>query len=282
MQYTVIGYLVKDVAPDTPAGFRWGGGVMYSGLTAARLGANVQVITCCETSGVVTMLHPNMHWHIQPHERTTTFDNRYDPVTGVRQQWLLARAGDIEITSSLVPPSDIVHLAPLASEIDVRHLPEFSENAWLVATPQGWMRQVDADGRVSKRPWEDAAILLPYLKALVLSVEDVKGDFELVRSYAAAGPTVLYTHGPEGSVVLHQGQEIPIRAFPPKEIVDPTGAGDVIAAAFFVRFRETSDPVMAATFGAMAATICIEHHGGDGLPDRDELDTRLAQALKQG
>jgi sugar/nucleoside kinase (ribokinase family) len=277
MRYTVIGYLCKDVALDTPQGFRWGGGVLYSGLTAAQLGVNVQVITCCEPTDFVTGLHPNMNWHIQPHKHTTTFDNRYDPLTHIRQQYLPVRAGDIQVAGDLVPSSDIVHLAPLAYEIDIGKLPDFGE-AWLVATPQGWMRRVDENGRISKHKWEQAPQLLPRLKALALSVEDVKGDFDLVRSYAAAGPTVLFTHGAEGSIVLDNGQEIPVRAFPPREIVDLTGAGDVIAAAFFVRYRETGDPVAAAAYGAMAATICIEHHGAEGLPSRTTLEARLLQA----
>ena len=58
--------------------------------------------------------------------------------------------------------------------------------------------------------------------------------------------------------------------------VDPTGAGDVFAAAFLVRYQETGDPLEAAAFGACAASCAVEGVGASTLGDRDEVLRRLA------
>jgi sugar/nucleoside kinase (ribokinase family) len=47
--------------------------------------------------------------------------------------------------------------------------------------------------------------------------------------------------------------------------VDPTGAGDVFAAAFFVRLTQTGDPWKAARFANRLATASITLEGVGGL-----------------
>lgn len=276
MRYAILGHLTKDVTPD---GFRWGGGVTYSGWTVAKQGVEVQVITSAEPNPAFYDLDPHVQWFIDPHPQTTTFDNRYDAL-GNRQQWVRARAGNIPLSrlSELPAIPDIVHLSPVANEVDTSVLPELPPETWLVATPQGWMRHITAEGHVETQAWQQAAQLLPRLYALVISEEDVAGDFDLVRSYAAVGPLVAYTRGYNGVILLSKGEEHHVPAIP-AQVVDLTGAGDVFAAAFFVRLRETNDAIAAAIYGTAAATIAIEHFGTDGLPSREKIMARLSATL---
>jgi sugar/nucleoside kinase (ribokinase family) len=58
--------------------------------------------------------------------------------------------------------------------------------------------------------------------------------------------------------------------------VDPTGAGDVFAACFLVRYQETGDPLEAAAFGACAASCAVEGVGATSLGDREEVLRRMA------
>ncbi|MGH9005037.1 MAG: PfkB family carbohydrate kinase, partial [Acidimicrobiia bacterium] len=76
-------------------------------------------------------------------------------------------------------------------------------------------------------------------------------------------------------LTLHtrQGQH-PVAALPRFE-VDPTGAGDVLAAGFLVRYQETGDPLEAAAFGACAASCVVEGVGAASLGDRAEIERRL-------
>lgn len=276
MRYAILGHLTKDITPD---GFRWGGGVIYSGWTAAKQGVEVQVITSAEPDPTLHSLDPRLTWFIDPQPQTTQFDNHYDAL-GNRQQWVRARAGDIALTRlhELPQPPDILHLSPVANEVDTAIIPTLAPDTWLVATPQGWMRHITPDGHVQAQVWHQATHLLPRLYALVISEEDVQGDLGIVREYAAAGPLIAYTRGYNGVILFTNGEEIHVPAIPAK-VVDLTGAGDVFAAAFFVRLRETHDPIIAAVYGTAAATIAIEHPDTAGLPTREQIMARLSAPL---
>lgn len=279
MHYALIGYLTKDVVPNAPDGFLWGGTVTYAGRVVAHLDEQVSVVTRAEIDERIHQLEDRIQWHVQPADATSTFVNQYDPVTTKRHQRLLARAGDIDVSilTQLNPRPDIMHLAPLASEFDPIAVSDMFEgtDTWVVATPQGWMRMVDDNKDVIKIDWPDAEDVIPHLKSIVFSDEDVEGKQHLAEQYAALGTTVLYTRGHLGAILYHEGQEYYIKAAPTK-VVDLTGAGDVIAAAFFIRYRETNDPLEAAIFGTAAASLSIESPGTTGLPSRDDILQRLA------
>jgi sugar/nucleoside kinase (ribokinase family) len=62
----------------------------------------------------------------------------------------------------------------------------------------------------------------------------------------------------------------------PREETDPTGAGDVFAAALLVGYHETGDVAEAAAFAACAASCAVEGVGASSLGDRAEVTRRLA------
>ena len=62
--------------------------------------------------------------------------------------------------------------------------------------------------------------------------------------------------------------------FPVAE-VDPTGAGDVFAAAFLIRLQETQDPIAAARFANATASFCVQAPGVTGIPTRAMVEERL-------
>ena len=60
--------------------------------------------------------------------------------------------------------------------------------------------------------------------------------------------------------------------------MDPTGAGDVFAAAYLVRYRETSDALESARFASCAASFCVEAQGTEGIPTRAQMEERPGTA----
>ena len=60
----------------------------------------------------------------------------------------------------------------------------------------------------------------------------------------------------------------------PNTEVDPTGAGDVYASSFMVRYMETNDSLRAARFASLVAGLSIQSIGTDSLPDRSMLFER--------
>lgn len=280
MRYVVIGHLCRDeltLALDgQSADWRYGGTVLYSGLMAAKLGAEVHVLTRCQQTPTPDEFASSLNWHCLASQHTTTFVNTYDSETGRREQRLLAQADPISTADiqQLPVQADVLHLGPVADEIIGS--PEALPGKLTVATPQGWMRAVDETQTVQRKSWHAAEKWLPHLKMVVLSDEDVAGNIETARSFAAVGPIVLYTRGSDGAVLFRQEEKINIRAIPSKE-VDSTGAGDVTAAAFFIRWYETGDALEAAFFGVAAGSLAVEHDGTEGIPSREEVLARLAE-----
>jgi sugar/nucleoside kinase (ribokinase family) len=168
-----------------------------------------------------------------------------------------------------------VLLGPLVNEIDAGVAQIWDEETLVIAVPQGWMRRWDETGRVFSKPWENAAEILPHLDVLVLSLEDIDNDPSRLDALFQQAPMVVLTEYREGSTVFQRRDEqsvfeikIPPR---PANEVDPTGAGDVFATAFMIRLQETGDPVQAARFANVTASISVEHPGVTGVPSRDQV-----------
>jgi sugar/nucleoside kinase (ribokinase family) len=87
-------------------------------------------------------------------------------------------------------------------------------------------------------------------------------------------PILFFTLGYRGSRLWRNGRWQQVPAFPARE-VDPTGAGDVFAAAFLARYLETDDVAQASLFAAAAAAVSVEAVGTAGIPSRAEVEERL-------
>jgi sugar/nucleoside kinase (ribokinase family) len=137
-------------------------------------------------------------------------------------------------------------------------------------TPQGWMRAWDDDGRVRYSAWPAAAELLPRVDAAVLSIKDVANDEAMIKHLAQLAPVLVVTLGPEGCRVYAEGdvRRVPVTPVPE---ADPTGAGDIFAAAYFVRLHQGDDPWSAAHFANCVAAVSVKRAGWAGTPTRDEI-----------
>jgi len=268
--YLVIGHITKDLLNG---GFTVGGTVTYSGLTAKNLGRKVGVVTSASPDLDLKVALPGIEAVSVPSLVTTAFENIYHD--GTRQQFITAVAE--RITAEAIPPqwyhSPIVQLGPLVQELD-EELVHLFKGSLIGITPQGWLRQWDDEGRVSPVIWASPEKVLPFAKVLVLSEEDVGGDMALVQEYVELTEIVVVTAGWKGSTVYHRDQK---RYFPAREVreVDPTGAGDVYAAAYLVRLGETGDPWEAAHFANCVASFSVEQPGVMGIPSRQQVETCL-------
>ncbi|MFQ6016063.1 MAG: carbohydrate kinase family protein, partial [Anaerolineae bacterium] len=148
-------------------------------------------------------------------------------------------------------------------------------------TPQGWLRQWNGEGKVSVASWSDATQVLPKVNVLVFSPEDVGGDKGLMESYAQAAPLTVLTRGLKGAVLCQEGEIFYFPSRPAREI-DPTGAGDVFAAAFLVRLEETEDPHEATRFANCVASFSVEGPGVQSIPWRAQVDKWLADNPRWG
>jgi sugar/nucleoside kinase (ribokinase family) len=265
--YLIIGNVTQDLLPD--GGFTIGGTVTYSARTAFALGCRVCAVTSAASDLDLSGVLAGVEIQLIPSEKTMTFENIYTS-TG-REQYLHAVASPLDLTA--VPlqwrQPGIVHLAPLAGECEPALANAFPE-ALVVVTPQGWMRRCDESGRVHHTEWEGAEEMLPSVDAVVLSIHDVAGDWATVYRIARLARVLAVTLGREGCRVFVDGEERHIPVMPVTE-VDPTGAGDIFAAAFFVRLQQGNDPWAAAHFANCVASVSVKREGWAGTPTPEDI-----------
>ena len=266
VDYLVIGHVARDLTLD---GSHLGGTAAYSSLTACALGLRVGIVTA---AGMDISLEPLDGIPIVPIETefSTTYENIYTEQG--RVQYLRSQAARIDLSQVPEPwrTASIIHLAPIADEVDAL-LPQGFSPATLGLTPQGWMRQWDSDGLVSTREWTNSEAALAQANAVVISREDVNGDDLLIEHMAGQTKILVVTEGAAGAVLYWNGDRRRFRA-PSVDEVDATGAGDIFAAAFFVRLLNTRDPWEATRFAVLLASHSVERAGLDGIPTQLEIE----------
>ncbi len=234
IDYLVIGHVCHDITPD---GLVVGGTAAYAGNTAQVLGCNTAVLTSSAREDNWTTALPGCRVHNWPAEETTTFENVYTAAGRVQTVHALAD----RLTPAQLPngwqQAAVVHLGPIANEVDPALLHCFP-NSVIGFTPQGWMRRWNEDGRVYARDWEAAEKHLPLATAVVLSEEDLLDDDMLTR-YLAWSKLLVLTQGPKGCTVFWGKESRHIPGYKVEQC-EPTGAGDIFAAAFFWQLHHTN------------------------------------------
>ncbi|HVQ29814.1 MAG TPA: PfkB family carbohydrate kinase [Vicinamibacteria bacterium] len=251
-----------------------GGSVSYGSITARRLGWEAGVLTAAGPDFDPARDLPGVSAFVHRSSATTRFLNLYD-AAGERRQIVEARADDIELlplAESWRAP-DALLLSPVTGEIVGPLAPAF-EASVVGAIAQGWLRAFDAEGNVSAQGWADPGRALLGVHVLFLSEHDLP-DGQDPHSFLPYVPIVAVTRGWRGVSLLSRDGEIAVPGFPRPE-VDPTGAGDVFAAAFLVGYHERGDPEAAAVFACCAASCAVEGVGTSSLGDRAEVERRVS------
>lgn len=258
-----------------------GGTVSYAARTYVGLGARVRAVTAASADFPIHML-PGVEAEVALTPHTTTFVNSYGP-DGVRTQRVEALAP--AINPSRVPRgwlrADVVHLAPILGELDIGAWVHAVDARFVGIGVQGWVRALEPSGIVYQPPWRPSRNELRGVHAAVVGEDDLRGQGDLLDRLTAAIPLVAFTHGKNGCELIRRGRTGRIAAYRTRE-VDPTGAGDVFSAGFFLGLAEGADPADAARLGAAAASIVVEARAGDALwriPEAHARRARLARKL---
>jgi len=275
LDYLTIGHITKDLAAS---GFTLGGTASYAPLTANAFGLKSGIFTAYAADIDVTPLS-EMEIHRKFSKKTTTFEN-IDTATG-RQQYLHQIAEPL-ITDDIpeeIRTARILHLGPVADEVDAE-IAVLYPDAFIGITPQGWMRSRRADGLVGYQEWDPSRTLIENTNAVVISIEDVRGNEDLISEYANLFRVLAVTEGIDGARVYWHGD---VRRFcaPKVEVVDLTGAGDIFAAAFFIRLEATYDPWESAVLAVNLASLSVTRAGLAGVPSQEEVKSNLVEIIRR-
>jgi sugar/nucleoside kinase (ribokinase family) len=273
VDYLVIGHVAHDL---TPSGSRLGGSAAYSALTARALGLRVGVVTASGPEISLNALHDVMVISTSS-PQSTTFENIY--AKEGRKQVLHHRAMLLSFDS--VPDiwrrTAVIHLGPVAQEINPV-LPDSFSPTLLGLTPQGWMRAWDESGQVRQTAWKSAEQALEQAGAVVVSLEDVGENEDQIEFMAAHTRILAVTEAAVGSRLFWHGDQRRFRA-PEMYEMDATGAGDIFAAAFFVRMLTTQDPWEAARFATHLSAYSVTRKGLDGIPTAEEIQACMVEVF---
>jgi len=241
--YIIIGHLSLDHAGG---GSTIGGTAAYAARAARLLGRRVGVVTSApeDPAGFPELF--DIEFRTIPSEEWTRFDNQYSQGRRVATWTGTAseiKPSDVPIAWQLSP---IVHLGPIAQEVS----PNFAlgcPSEFCCATLQGWLRGRSSTSRVLVEVNADLHGSLKYLEAAVVSEEDVLRDSALVNELAGNARLLVLTRGENGCEVFVNGDRRRLTTTR-VDARDPTGAGDIFAAAFFIAFSEHRQPLEAARF----------------------------------
>ncbi|MDO8755298.1 MAG: PfkB family carbohydrate kinase [Anaerolineales bacterium] len=277
VDYLAIGHVAVDISLT---GKQLGGTVSYSALTARALGLRVGIVTSAGEDAPLQALEDIQIVNV-PSEHSTTFENI--KTESGREQILHHQAAPIlfDHIPQVWRSAPIIHLAPIARELDVTLALSGKLSASLLGvTPQGWMRTWDENGRVAACAWDANASeqVLGQAGGVVMSLEDINRDLELVEWMAHQTRVLCLTEGESGAVMHWNGDRRRFRP-PLVEEVDATGAGDIFAAALFVRLFATHDPWEAARFATNLAAYSVTRFGLDGIPTPQEIESCMTEVL---
>jgi sugar/nucleoside kinase (ribokinase family) len=245
-------------------------------LTARALGLRVGIVTSAGADAPLQALDGIQIVNV-PSEQSTIFENI--KTENGRRQTLHHQAAPI--TFEHIPQAwrdtPIIHLAPIAREMDPS-LPERLSGTFLGITPQGWMRTWDENGRVAACVWENNEQALRHAGAVVMSIEDISRDLEQVEAMAHQTRILCLTEAEAGAVLYWNADR---RRFRPTKMteVDSTGAGDIFAAALFVRLQNTRDPWESTRFATQLAARSVARVGLNGIPTSQEIEECLMEVL---
>jgi 1D-myo-inositol 3-kinase len=282
----IVGHLTRDLLPD--GGWRPGGAALYAAVAALRLGLRVGIVTSApaDLCASVAALLDDSPMIVVDCETATTFENTYTPAG--RVQYLRARAQPLTLDD--IPTSwrrcEVALLAPVAGEV-APALASALDARVIGAAPQGWLRAWDAAGHVRPQPLDGEALAaLRHLTALILSREDLAGPAadvtalaaadETLRAWARLAPLIAVTRGAEGADLYRGGAVERYPGFPARE-VDPTGAGDVFAAAFLCALARDGDAAVAVTQANRIAALSVEGVGPSAIPTLAQVAARYPE-----
>jgi sugar/nucleoside kinase (ribokinase family) len=273
IDYLIIGHLTRDL---TPKGARLGGTAAYSALTARALGLQVGMVTAWGEELPSEPLDglPIVNFHVNG---STTFENINTPQGRIQRVEHVASKLFFHMVPESWRKAKIVHLGPVAQEVDPGMIRYFSD-AFIGVTPQGWLRAWDESGHVRLTEWPEASFVLGNAQAVVLSFEDVGSNENRIEEMATYCRVLAVTEGKAGARLYWHGD---VRRFRAPEVteVDATGSGDIFAASFFYRLLTTRDPWEAARFATQLASYSVTRPGLEGIPTKEEIDKSMVEVI---
>lgn len=132
-----------------------------------------------------------------------------------------------------------------------------------------------------QKMWSMVDYVLPNTKEMEILTEttDILQGAGILKDWGAG--EIIIKQGGQGCSFLHQDNIINIPAFPVKQVVDTTGAGDLFNAAFIYGLMESNSISRAAQIANLIASYAVQKPGtSESYPKRREIDWEQLEKRK--
>lgn len=245
---------------DHDSSYKLGGTVSYSGKLSNALSCSCTILTSYSSAFKFEDDFHKIKLINQGSEKTTCFRNEYS--SGIREQKLFSVADEIRLEglSRICSEYDIIHIAPIIHELDLSIQQVIPEDSFCLVTPQGWLRDISGEKVINK--YIDLRIFKN--RIIIISQDDI--DLTLGESLEISEHCrlLIITRASKGASLFINGEVIHYDAIKVKEI-DPTGAGDIFAAAFTIEYYRTGNADKAIKFAIELAGVSVSYPAFDFL-----------------
>ena len=271
----MIGHITRD---ETESGPQMGGTASYSALTAQAMGLKPGIVTSWaedlplgHLAGIPIINNKS--------KKNTTFRNIETEKGRIQHLYAFAKKITIQDVPDEWKKSKILHFGPVMGEVEIETVEGFG-SGFIGLTPQGWMRKQNPDGLVEKIGWLPEDSILRRIGAIVVSRDDLLSSADWIDEMCSKVSVLAVTEGADGVMVYWNSD---MRRFRPPEggipSRDTTGAGDIFAAAFFIRLYMTRDPWEAARFATRLSAYSVTRTGLNGVPTLDEIHHSMIEVV---
>ncbi|WP_420102622.1 carbohydrate kinase family protein [Bosea sp. (in: a-proteobacteria)] len=170
------------------------------------------------------------------------------------------------------------HCAPARPVVLDALLPLFNSRGMMVTLDAGWqLAELSMDEMSPFLAQVDAFLPSEIELAAIVPQTGVETALALVAERCRG--TAAVKLGARGSLVWDKSaaRAVPVPVVPTRAI-DPTGAGDSFCGGFLAGLVETGDPVLAAAYGAVSASLIVGRYGADGALPVNREDCRATLA----
>ena len=278
-KFIIIGPLTRDtILRDGLKYHTTGGAVYYQAAVLSKLEVEVTAIITLsyEDKELLNAFSSNVEVIPLFFDQTMEFKNIYpdiDPNHRVQKANVPNNPVKPENLPKNIGNYDAVILCPLSpSDIPIETIKYISTfNIPIYLGAQGYLRQLDHD-KVILKPWHGFQDFLKYIQMVFIDEMEAKVIMDrkkhklniIGKQLALFGPEeVIITRGDRGAMIYSSLNKhtYKIPAFPPKQIMDPTGLGDTYMAAYVIKRMEKSDPESCGLFASMVSTMKLEKIG---------------------
>lgn len=156
--------------------------------------------------------------------------------------------------------ADILIIAPVLNNIDMQEIKKIRDHfpkSFFCLLPQGFYRQIDPQGKICKSEMSMPADFIKTFDFICLSADDISDADGKGSYWSKMGPIVIITRADKGSSLYTGGHKTDMKAFSLSHVPNPTGAGDIFAAAFTFAYLKSKNIYQSMLFANATAAISL-------------------------